>query len=102
MMRVISSQRYIDYSIVDEKIEEIKGMDKVVLPIIDAEMTDENGNDLYILVDGHHRKEAAEELGIEVEYEEVENETGLTGDALLEASYNDSDWYDTATGRCIW
>lgn len=102
MKKIISSQRYIDYDIVDQKIAEIEGMESIVLPIINAEMKDLDGNDLYILVDGHHRKEAAEELGIAVDYEEVENEHGCTGDALLEECYNDSDWYYIDNGRLVW
>lgn len=101
-MKVISSQRHLNFDIVDQKIEEIKCLDFVTLPIIDAEMTDMDGNDLYILVDGHHRKEAAEELGIEIRYEVVKNEHGVTGEALLDACYNDSDWYDVETGDLIW
>lgn len=65
-------------------------------------MTDLDGNNLYILVDGHHRKEAAEELGIEIRYEEVKNKHGVTGEALLDACYNDSDWYDVETGDLVW
>lgn len=101
-MKVISSQRHLNFDIVDRKIEEIKFLDFVTLPIIDAEMTDLDGNDLYILADGHHRKEAAEELGIEIRYEVVKNEHGVTGEAILDACYNDSDWYDVETGDLIW
>ena len=68
-MKIISSQRYIDEEIVEQKIEEIKNDEFITLPIIDAEMQDLNGNDLFILIDGHHRKEAAEALGLEVRYE---------------------------------
>lgn len=101
-MKIISSQRYIDYEIVDEKIKEIEGSTSITLPIIDAEMKDLNGEDLYILVNGHHRKEAAEELGIEVLYEEVDNEYGVTGDDLLLQCRIDSDWYYVESGRLVW
>lgn len=101
-MKIISSQRYIDYNIVDRKIEEIKDETTVYLPIIDAEMTDDEGNDLYVLIDGHHTKEAAEELGINIEYEEIENYFDLTGDNLLMACYMDSNWYYIDTGRNVW
>lgn len=100
-MRVISSQRYIDYEIVNKKIEEIKNDDVIILPVIDAGMQDANGNDLFILIDGHHRKEAAEELGIAIEYEEVPNEHGCTGDDLLHQCWNDSDWYYVDNGRLV-
>lgn len=102
MMKIISSQRYINYDIVDCKIDELKNSKKVVLPIIDADLKDEEGNDLFILVDGHHRKEAAEELGILVEYVEVENEHGCVGEQLLEACWNDSDWYYVDSGYLVW
>lgn len=101
-MKVISSQRYINYDIVDDKIEEIKDQESITLPIINAGMEDLDGNDLYILTDGHHRKEAAEELGIEVLYEEVKNDYDLTGDDLLIACYNDSDWYYVDNGITVW
>ena len=101
-MKIISSQRYIDYNIVDEKIEEIRDCEYITLPIIDAEMTDLDGNDLFILVDGHHRKEAAEELGIEVRYEEVENDHNLTGEDLLNDCYCDSDWYYIENEQLVW
>ena len=101
-MKVISSQRHLNFDIVDQKIEEIKFLDFVTLPIIDTEMTDLDGNDLYILVDGHHRKEAAAEIGIEIRYEEVKNVHGVTGEALLDTCYNDSDWYDVETGDLVW
>lgn len=101
-MKVISSQRYINYDVVDRKIEELRNSKKVVLPIIDTGLKDEEGNDLFILVDGHHRKEAAEELRIPVEYEEVKNEYGCTGERLLEACWNDSDWYYVDNDCLVW
>lgn len=100
-MKVISSQRYLDYGIVDAKAEEIKNETVIILPVINSGLKDNTGEELFILVDGHHRKEAAEELGIEVEYEEVENEHGVEGDELLEACYNDSDWYYVKNGALV-
>lgn len=101
-MKIISSQRYIDYDIVEEKMDEIKGLEYITLPILDAEMKDLDGNDLYILTDGHHRKEAAEELGIEVRYEEIANEHYVTGEDLLNDCYCDSDWYYIENGNLVW
>lgn len=100
-MVVISSQRYLDYGIVDKKVEEIKNETVITLPVINSGLKDNTGEELFILVDGHHRKEAAEELGIEVEYEEVENEHGVEGDELLLACYNDSDWYYVDTEKLV-
>ena len=65
-------------------------------------MQDDNGNDLFILTDGHHRKVAAEELGIEIRYEEVENDHYVTGETLLKECYNDSDWYYIDNGQYVW
>ncbi|MCI6707038.1 MULTISPECIES: hypothetical protein [Eisenbergiella] len=101
-MKIISSQRYIDYDLVEAKIDEIKDYDYIILPIIDAGMQDLDGNDLFILTDGHHRKEAANELGIEIRYEEVPNDHNLTGEELLNECYGDSDWYYIENGNLVW
>ena len=103
-MKVISSQRYTDWNIVNEKINQMEEDETKVLtlPVIDSGMTNEDGEELYILIDGHHRKEAAEELGIKVEYEEVENEYNCTGEDLLKSNYMDSDWYYVENGAYVW
>lgn len=104
MMKVISSQRFLDYDIVDEKLAEMEsvGVESIILPIINAGMADLEGNDLYILIDGHHRKEAAEELEITVNYEEVENDSNLTGEDLLNSWYMDDNWYYVENGVLVW
>lgn len=78
MMKVISSQRFLDYDIVDEKLAEMEsaGVESITLPIINAGMTDLEGNDLYILIDGHHRKEAA------VPPEKIKISEGKYGDII--------------------
>lgn len=102
-MTIISSQRYINCDIVDAKIAELTGADSVTLPITYAGMVDGNGNDVYILVDGHHRREAALELGLAIEYETVGNPNGcLTGEALLLDLWVDSDWYDIESGDLVY
>ncbi len=101
-MKIISSQKFINYDIVDEKIEKYNNRKSITLPIIDAGITDLDGNDLFILIDGHHSKIAAEELGIEISYEEVPNEYGLVGDDLLIAAHVDSDWYYVDSGQPVW
>lgn len=101
-MKIISSQRYIDYDLVEAKADEIKDLDYVTLPIINAEMQDLDGNSLYILTDGHHRKAAAEELEIEIRYEEVPNDHNLIGEELLNECYGDSDWYYIENGNLVW
>ena len=100
-MKVISSQRFLDYAIVDEKIEEMKNETSISLPVVNSGLKDNNGEELFILVDGHHRREGAEELEINVEYEEVENEYGVTGDDLLLTCYMDSDWFYIETGKLV-
>ena len=101
-MKVISSQKYIDDEILNEKIEQIRDLEYIELPIINVEMQDEDGNDLFVLIDGHHRKEAAQQLGIDVRYEEVPNYHNLTGVELLNAIYMDSDYYYVDTGADVW
>lgn len=101
-MKIISSQRHINYDIVEEKKEELKGAEYIVLPILDAEMVDLDGNNLFILTDGHHRKEAAEELGIEIRFEEISNQHYLTGEELLNECWMDSNWYYIESGNLVW
>jgi uncharacterized protein (DUF1015 family) len=92
---IISSQRHINYDIVDQKIAEIGDATSITLPIIDI------GNGYSILVDGHHRLAAAEELEIEVNFEERDSAGYIysTFEETLEAHFVDSDWYDIATGK---
>ena len=101
-MKIISSQRFIDDEILDKKMEEIKDEEYITLPIINAEMQDMDGNDLFILIDGHHRKEAAEQLEIEIRYEEVENEHYYTGEDLLNECWGGDDWYYIENGNLVW
>jgi hypothetical protein len=101
-MVVISSQRYRNDEIIEEKIEELKANEVtiVTIPVVDACISDEDGEDLYIIVDKHHTLEAAKELGLEIEfceipdeqshYEDIENKNG---EAILSTYYNDSEYY---------
>lgn len=84
-----------------KKKEEIKNEITITLPVVNSGLRDNNGEELFILIDGHHRREVAEELGIEIEYEEIENEYGVTGDELLLTCYLDSDWYYVDTERLV-
>lgn len=104
-MKIISSQRYINEDILTEKIEMLTGEEELVLPVLDAHMQDEDGNDLYILFDGHHRFAAATELGIQINFDlggEVLDWSGLEGERLLEACWMDSDYFDVMTGITVW
>ena len=68
-MTIISSQRFRDYSIIEEKTEYLQenGITQITVPVCKAFYTDLEGNDLYIMIDNHHTYEAAKELGIKVE-----------------------------------
>ena len=93
---IISSQRYIDYKKVDEKIEELTGLKEITL------IAWKVNEDDAVLSDGHHTYEAAKELGITVNFEIVNHPENLTGDDLLEAAWMDSDWYNVETGINVW
>ncbi len=89
---IISSQRYVDFDIVDQKISELDGMTEITL------ITWAVDDAMEILSDGHHTFEAANELGITVNFEKTTHPEGLSGNDLLEAAWMDSDWYDVETG----
>lgn len=116
-MTVISSQRFRDDDIIEEKMEELQsaGTTKVIAPVVKAYMQDDEGNDLYILTDKHHTISAAIALGIDVEFEEVEDDLSYykdieeqNGEAICEAHYMDSNWYyidideENAQGNDVW
>lgn len=99
-MTVISSQKFRSEDIIEEKIEQLKGSDKLVVPVVNAHTQDLDGNELYIMIDNHHSLSAAIELGIAIEFEEVADETAYykdieeeNGEAICEAHYMDSNWY---------
>lgn len=97
---IISSQEYRNYDKVDQKIEELNGKSTVEIPVHYA--GEANGEKYYIQIDGHHTLEAAKELGIEVNFVEVESNewnSDWTLDEALEANWMDSDWRDVQTGK---
>ncbi|MBP8125645.1 MAG: hypothetical protein KAZ26_23560 [Caldilineaceae bacterium] len=96
---IISSQRYLDNAIVTAKMGELAGETSVTLSVYDVEV---DGETMQVLFDGHHTYTAAQELGIEVKFETVRHPEDLTGIDLLEASWNDSDWYDIETEINVW
>lgn len=96
-MKIISSQHFINWEIVENKMEEIKDMDKVVIPCTYVGFID--GVEYTMQNDGHHTLAAARELGIEVEFETSEDCEGLEGEELLENRYNDGDWYNVETSN---
>ena len=100
----ISSQRYIDYSIVDEKIRELAQASEtsVTIPTWAVGEFAEHDEELNIVCDHHHTLQAAKEQGWTINFEITEHPEGLTGQDLLDACWMDSDWYDVETGDNVW
>lgn len=97
---IISSQKFIDEEIVQEKLEAEDFT--VTLATIEA-----NGETYQILIDGHHSFEAAKRAGVKPIYQEAEYnyqaEVDYLGfDRFLEAHWVDSEWYDVETGNGVW
>lgn len=101
-MTVISSQRYRNEEIIENKVEELKNnnVTSITIPVVNAYTKDLDENDLYIMIDNHHTFEAAKILGITIEFEEVEDEQSYyadienkNGEAICAAHYMDSNWY---------
>ena len=91
-MKIISSQHYLDWNIVEEKMNKIKDMEVVSIPC--CEIGEIDGEGYAVQVDCHHTLAAARELGIPVEFTFSEDPEGLSGDDYLQAHYMDGDWYD--------
>ena len=94
---IISSQKYRDADTVDAKIA---AADYVVTI---ATITDSDGNEYSIVVDGHHSHAAAVATGnmpvyVESDYN-YQAEVGCIGfDSFLADKWIDSDWYDIESG----
>ena len=99
-MTIISSQHFIDWEIVERKMNELEGVEKVVIPCSYVGFID--GNEYAMQNDGHHTLTAARELGIEVEFEVTPDSEGLEGEELLKNRYNDGDWYNVETSNPSW
>lgn len=91
-MKIISSQHYLDWNIVEEKMNKIKDMEVVSIPC--CEIGEIDGEEYAVQVDCHHTLAAARELGIPVEFTFSEDPEGLSGDDYLQAHYMDGDWYN--------
>lgn len=96
-MIIISSQQYRDDKVTESKKTELNNCSELVLTVYAVGF-----DDLYILHDGHHVREAAIKLGIPVIYKCIDHPEGLTGEDLLEQSWKDGDWYYIATGDFVW
>lgn len=101
-MKVITSQEYINYDIVEDKKAALVGESEISLTVWTTGLQDEDGEDLCILSDGHHTYQAAVELGISVIFDEVYHPEGLTGESLLEQAWMDSDYHYIDTGVSVW
>lgn len=101
-MKVITSQGYINEDIVESKKEMLSGETSIELVVWTTGMQDDNGEALCVLSDGHHTYEAAVELGVDVIFTETEHPEGLTGEALLEATWMDSDYHYLDTKENVW
>lgn len=91
-MKIISSQHYLDWKKVEEKMEEIAGMKSVEIPC--REIGEIDGEEYAVQIDGHHTLAAARELGIPVEFTFEDGQEELSGDDYLQAHWMDGDWYD--------
>lgn len=94
-MTYISSQHFINPDIVDEKMEELNTVGKVIIPCWYVGEID--GEEYAIQNDKHHTLAAARRLGIAIEYVVDDDPEGLTGEALLEERYMDGDYYNVET-----
>ena len=94
-MTYISSQHYIDWDIVNEKMDELQDATTVIIPFYYAGEID--GVEYAIQIDCHHTLAAARELGLDVKFALDDDPDGLTGEDLLDAHYMDGDWYNVET-----
>lgn len=101
---IISSQRYLDPSIVADKL-----LTADFTVSVTPEFYLEGVGSVRAIIDGHHSYAAANEAGVAptlVELTATENDRIALLDAgdvinYLEAAYHDSDWYDLETGLNI-
>lgn len=94
---VMSSQRFLDDEIVEEKKDEIiaEGIQEITCPVTKAHLQDLEGNELYILTDKHHTLAAARELNIPVKFEEVENDftESTDGEEICAEYFMGDSWF---------
>ena len=96
----ISSQRYIDDDIVEQKI----AAEDYVVTIATVE---HDGQVYEVVVDGHHSLEAARRTGnspiwVDADYNHQTEIDCIGFDNWLNQHQNDSDWYDIETGHNVW
>ena len=98
-MQYISSQRFLDDHIVEEKKAALAGIESVTIPCSYVGIID--GIEYAMVVDKHHTMAAAKLLGIPVFFKVGHDSENLIGDDLLVARYIDSDYYDIETGHNV-
>jgi len=94
-MTIISSQHYINWDIVEEKMAELNGVEFVTVPC--EAIGEIDGTEYAVVVDKHHTMAAAREMGIPVRFDIGDPDDGLTGTDYLDAHYMDGDWYAVET-----
>ena len=95
----ISSQRYLDDDIVNAKKVELANTTEIELPVVEIDL---NGDIYHVLIDGHHRLEAAIELGINIVYNIVDSiSPERSEDFLIENHYGD-DYYYVNSKTLVW
>lgn len=96
MAKTISSQRYRNPDVVAEK--------RAARDYTAAYAVVAYDGDVYrVVVDGHHRIEAARLDGVAVAWREVDaSDWGRDAEEQLAAMSAGDDYYDLATGRVVW
>ena len=95
----ISSQRYLDVDIVNVKKAELANTTELELPVVEINLNQEI---YHVLIDGHHRLEAATELGINITYNIVDViSPERSEDYLIEKHYGD-DYYYVNSKQLVW
>ena len=95
----ISSQKFLDQNVVDEKIAAEDYTVLLATIIID-------GNEVEVVIDGHHSLAAAKQAGVEPDYQyavyNYQREVECIGlDSWLEQHWIDCPYYDIETGTEI-
>lgn len=94
-MKVISSQHFIDFEIVERKMEEMKNAKIIEVPCRYVGFID--GTEYAMQSDKHHTLAAARELGVPFKFVISDDSEGLEGLNLLDQRYVDGDWYNVET-----
>jgi len=99
MTTTISSQRYLDDTIVDSK----RAAQDYKVDYVDVTV---EGIDYRVIVDGHHSLAAAREDGAAIDWrhnETLQQEAdSMGGLAYLDAHWAGDDWYNVETGANEW